>query len=57
MLPPEILGVYCLDTYDPPLIYIVIAGQVPLTVSTGVYELIKDPLGLPDNPCAGVGDD
>ncbi len=56
MLPPEILGVYCLDEYDPPLIYIVIAGQVPLTVSTGVYQLIKGPLGLPDDPCGGIGE-
>jgi len=53
---PEIISVTCLDTYDPPLIYIVIAGQVPLTVSTAVYALIKGPLGLPDDPCAGIGE-
>lgn len=46
-----LIQVYCLDEYAPPLVYIIIAGQIPLTVSTATYELIKGPLGLPNNPC------
>lgn len=53
---PEVISVTCLDTYDPPLIYIVLAGQVPLTVSTGVYHLLQPVLGLPDDPCGGIGE-
>jgi len=54
---PEIISVECIDSLDPPQISIVIAGQLPFQVSTGVYELLKEPLGLPDDPCGGIGDD
>lgn len=52
----EIVSVTCVTTLDPPEISIIIAGQLPFQVSTGVYELIKGPLGLPDSPCAGIGE-
>lgn len=52
---PEIISVECLDTYDPPVIVILIEGQAPFQVSTGVYGVLKPLLGLPDNPCGGIG--
>ena len=51
----EIVSVTCVDTLDPPEISIIIAGQLPFQVSTGVYELLKPLLGLPDSPCGGIG--
>ncbi len=51
----EIVSVTCVRTLDPPEISIIIAGQLPFQVSTGVYELLKGPLGLPDSPCGGIG--
>ncbi len=50
-----LIEVECIETLEPPEISIIIAGQLPFQVSTGVYELLKGPLGLPDNPCAGIG--
>jgi len=52
---PEIISVFCIDSIDPPMIVITIAGTVPLVVSSGIYELIRTSLGLPENPCAGLG--
>lgn len=52
-----LIQVECIETLDPPEISIIIAGQLPFQVSTGVYELLKGPLGLPDSPCAGIGRD
>lgn len=48
----EIIDVYCQPEYDPPMIAIVIAGQLPFSVTTAIYEALRVPLGLPANPCA-----
>jgi len=48
-MPP--IEVYCDYSIDPPKVVIIIAGQLPFGVSLAVYELLKGPLGLPDNPC------
>lgn len=53
----DLIEVRCVDTLDPPEISIIIAGQLPFQVSTGVYEYLKGPLGFPDNPCGGIGED
>jgi hypothetical protein len=45
------IQVYCDNSIDPPKVVIIIADQLPFSVSLAVYELLKGPLGLPDNPC------
>lgn len=53
---PEI-HVYCNRSYTPNEVIIQIGSEAPFAVSMAVYELIRSSLGLPENPCAGLGED
>ena len=53
---PEI-NVYCNRSITPNEIVIQIGAEAPFAVSMGVYDLIRQSLGLPENPCAGIGED
>lgn len=53
---PEI-HVYCNRSITPNEIVIQIGTEAPFAVSMGVYDLIRQSLGLPENPCAGIGED
>ena len=52
----DIIKVECIEELDPPEISIIIADQLPFQVSMGVYQYLQPILGLPDNPCAGIGE-
>lgn len=52
---PEI-HVYCNTSITPNEVVIVIGNEAPFAVSMAVYELIRGALGLPENPCAGIGE-
>lgn len=52
---PEVVSVECIEEFDPPIIRITLAGLRSFDVSTGVYEVLKEPLGLPNDPCGGIG--
>lgn len=49
----DLIKVECLDVYDPPMVRITIAGQLPFEVSWGVYEYLYENFGFPPLICGG----
>jgi hypothetical protein len=48
---PPIVAIYCINTLDPPVVVIILAGQVPITIPRSIYDMIFGPLNWPEDPC------
>lgn len=46
-----LLQTLCLTQYDPPVIVLIFAGQVPLTIPKPLYDSVREAAGLPDVLC------
>lgn len=49
--PDDVVSVECIPEYDPPFVRIMLLNNVGYDIPYSLYQLIQQPLGLPDIIC------